>query len=49
MERSAQYLVSGETQAHEVLLKKIIHKAYLENHTLLVIDETKDSIGVLEK
>ena len=47
--RPTQFLVSGETQAHEVLLKQIIRKAYSENHTLLVIDDTKDSIGVVEK
>lgn len=47
--RPTQFLVSGETQAHEVLLKLIIRKAYSENHTLLVIDDTKDSIGVVEK
>lgn len=49
IQRPVQYLVSGETQAHEVLLKEMIHKAYSEDHTLLVIDDTKDSIGVVEK
>ena len=48
-ERAVQFLVSGETQAHEVLLKEIIHRAYSENHTLLVIDDTRDSVGVVEK
>lgn len=48
-ERAAQFLVSGETQAHEVLLKEIIHRAHSENHTLLVIDDTRDSVGVVEK
>lgn len=48
-ERLTQFLVSGETKAQEMLLKEIIRKAYSENHALLVIDDTKDSIGVVEK
>ena len=50
MGRSLQYLVSGETLAQQVLLERVIHKAYSQEHSLLVIDDTKeDSMRVVEK
>lgn len=48
MTSPVQYLVSGQTFAHEVLLKEIIRNAYSENRDLLIINDTKDSVDITE-
>lgn len=48
MTSPVQYLVSGQTFAHEVLLKEIIRNAYSENRDLLIINDTKDFVDITE-
>lgn len=48
MTSPVQYLVSGQTFAHEVLLKEIIRNAYSEKRDLLIINDTKDFVDITE-